>query len=300
MNQSSIRREFTLPLPEHYRISDILPYHERDRGALSEVVTGSTLRKAILWQYSPVEIQLNFSDDLVHAVIYCNDPPQYDWNGFFSRCIQRMCGLTQPIDLFRDQWGQHEELQPLFDTGTHLRFALTPTVFEALSWAVVSQQISVKAAVQLRHRMIKVCSVTTESGLYCYPDAKRLSQVTLEDLLAIGFPKAKAETLHRLCDFALDQDLDELDGNNEHHMYDLSQRLLAIKGIGHWTVNYGLLRGYGYLDGSLHGDIALRRALQILWQHPDDITDKQAEAWLSQFTPWRALVAAYLWQYTGA
>lgn len=32
----------------------------------------------------------------------------------------------------------------------------------------------------------------------------------------------------------------------------VAQRLLAIKGIGPWTVNYCLLRGYGWPDGSLH------------------------------------------------
>ncbi|HQT80624.1 MAG: hypothetical protein B7Z60_05325 [Ferrovum sp. 37-45-19] len=295
-----VRHELILPLPSGYRIADILPYHQRDEEALAEVVSGQSLRKGVVWYGSIAELMLNFQNHQVTASIQYGGHPQRDSNAAFLRCVQRMCGLTQPIHAFAQEWGSSELLEPLFTMGTDLRFALTPSVFEALSWAVVSQQISVKAAVKLRHRMIKLCDLTTPSGLYCYPDAVALSAISVADLSAIGFPKAKAETLKRLCDFAQGHSLDELDGNNPRHMHELSHQLLSVKGIGPWTANYGLLRGYGYLDGSLHGDIALRRALQIMWQHPDDVSDKQTEHWLAQFSPWRALVAAYLWQYTGA
>src|SRR3546814_18227053 len=69
----------------------------------------------------------------------------------------------------------------------------------------------------------------------------------------------------------------------------LRERLLAIRGIGPWTVNYTLLRGYGWLDGSLHGDVAVRHGIEALLSTPDKLNDKQAQAWLEEFSPWRAL-----------
>jgi DNA-3-methyladenine glycosylase II len=76
---------------------------------------------------------------------------------------------------------------------------------------------------------------------------------------------------------------------------DIHERLLAIRGIGPWTVNYTLLRGFGWLDGSLHGDVAVRRGMQILLNHPDKISEAAARQWLADFSPWRALLAAHLW-----
>ena len=73
------------------------------------------------------------------------------------------------------------------------------------------------------------------------------------------------------------------------------QQLLAVRGIGPWTVNYALLRGFGWLDGSLHGDVAVRRSLQSLLASPEKITEAATQAWLAQVAPWRALVAAPLW-----
>ena len=75
----------------------------------------------------------------------------------------------------------------------------------------------------------------------------------------------------------------------------LRERLLDIRGIGPWTVNYTLLRGFGWLDGSLHGDVAVRHGMQILLDSPDKISEKAAQQWLAEFSPWRALLAAHLW-----
>ena len=70
--------------------------------------------------------------------------------------------------------------------------------------------------------------------------------------------------------------------------------LSAIRGIGPWTISYALLRGFGHLDGSLHGDVAVRRNLARLLEK-DAVTEKETAAWLAPFSPWRALVAAHLW-----
>ena len=45
---------------------------------------------------------------------------------------------------------------------------------------------------------------------------------------------------------------------------EMTSRLLGIKGIGPWTISYALLRGFGWLDGSLHGDVAVRNGLKTL------------------------------------
>ena len=74
----------------------------------------------------------------------------------------------------------------------------------------------------------------------------------------------------------------------------VEKALLAIKGIGPWTVNYVLLRGFGWLDGSLHGDVAVRNALARLLARPG-VSQAEAGQWLAGFAPWRALVAAHLW-----
>lgn len=68
-----------------------------------------------------------------------------------------------------------------------------------------------------------------------------------------------------------------------------------MRGIGPWTVDYVLLRGYGWLDGSLHGDATVRRGLGRLIGMTNTLDAKAVQTWLMPFAPWRALVAAHLW-----
>jgi len=75
----------------------------------------------------------------------------------------------------------------------------------------------------------------------------------------------------------------------------IREQLLRVGGIGPWTVDYTLLRGYGWLDGSLHGDAAVRRKLQRLLGQTTKLTDAFTRGWLAEFSPWRALLAAHLW-----
>ena len=56
-----------------------------------------------------------------------------------------------------------------------------------------------------------------------------------------------------------------------------TQKLNEIKGIGPWTISYSLLRGFNYLNGSLHGDVAVQRNLQYLLKCSEKITAQETE-----------------------
>jgi DNA-3-methyladenine glycosylase II len=132
--------------------------------------------------------------------------------------------------------------------------------------------------------------------LWCMPEAAQLAQLGEEDLRAAGFSRSKTQTLRLLAQAVQSGELPLDDWAAMPHLpvAEIRERLLALKGIGPWTVNYMLLRGYGHLDGPLHGDVAVRRALALLLK-TDAMDAVQTELWLRDFAPWRALVAAHLW-----
>ena len=133
--------------------------------------------------------------------------------------------------------------------------------------------------------------------MYCYPDETILSKLSEEQLRQVGFSAAKANTLLTLSRYLIENKilLNRLLTSREE-IEELSTKLLQIRGIGPWSINYALLRGFGWLDGSLHGDVAVRRSLQKLLASDEQITEKETQKWLLEFSPWRALVAAHLWE----
>ena len=211
----------SIALPAGFRAEDILEFHRRDPQAFAERVAPG----------------LGFHPAHVDAELAIDSRSTAANEAALTRLICRMLGLTQRIEVFEQDYRQHPQLGPLIARQSGLRVPLAATPFEALTWAITGQQISVGAAVSMRRKLIKAAGPTHSSR----------------------------------------------------------ERLLDIRGIGPWTVNYTLLRGFGWLDGSLHGDVAVRHGMQILLDSPDKISEKAAQQWLAEFSPWRALLAAHLW-----
>jgi DNA-3-methyladenine glycosylase II len=167
-------------------------------------------------------------------------------------------------------------------------------VFEALTWAIIGQQINLSFAIALRRSFILLAGRQHSSGLWCYPDAHSAAALPLDALTGHKFSRAKAETLLRLAALVDDGTL-RLEPAADNDIGQISAALLAVKGIGPWTVNYGLLRGYGYADCSLHGDVAVRSALQTLLGAAERPDIREAEAILARYSPHRTMAAAHLW-----
>lgn len=297
-----------LPLPAGLRRDDILAFHRRDAEAVAERVTEDSLHKGLVWHGCPASLCLHFHGDAVDAHMDLQTTPAEDaaparMLAAFEAMVQRMLGLNQDVAAFERTHRDHPQLGPLLARQRGLRVPAAATPFEALSWAVTGQQISVRAAVAIRRRMIQACGLRHPCGLLCHPDAAQVQALGEAGLRGAGFTASKARTLLTLSDAVLSGEVPMADGAAPLHAEDadrIAQRLLALKGIGPWTVSYALLRGWGWMDGSLHGDVAVRRALAELPNHPDrplptPVTPEAAQAWLAPLSPWRALAAAHLW-----
>ena len=118
--------------------------------------------------------------------------------------------------------------------------------------------------------------------------------LSVDDLTSRKFSRAKAETILRLAALVARGEL-QLELADDNRIEQISAALLAVKGIGPWTVNYGLLRGYGYADCSLHSDVAVRAALQTLLGEDIKPDIKRTEEILARYSPHRTMVAAHLW-----
>jgi DNA-3-methyladenine glycosylase II len=165
-------------------------------------------------------------------------------------------------------------------------------VFEALTWAIIGQQINLPFAIALRRTFIQLAGRVHHAGLLCYPEAADVARLDLDQLTSRKFSRAKAETLLRLARLV---DSGELALARDADPAHAAHALLQVKGIGPWTVNYTLLRGYGYPDCSLHGDVAIRSAFQRLLGDTEKPSIERTEQLLSAYTPHRTMAAAYLW-----
>ncbi|MCC2596361.1 3-methyladenine DNA glycosylase 2 [Pusillimonas sp. MFBS29] len=284
-----------IPLPPDYRPQDILAFHRRDTQEIAERVDDSSLHKGLLWQGMPGHLSVRLRPRQASVELTLDGTAPTNSQSLLKTMVHRMLGLTQDIDTFEQQYRRHPLLGQLIAKQAGLRVPLAVTPFEALSWAIIGQQISVSAAVSIRRRLILATGLRHSSGLLCHPGPQEILALTPETLRQAGFSTGKARALQELAGLVASKQL-VLDTDLQAAAIEsLRDRLLAIRGIGPWTVNYTLLRGLGWLDGSLHGDVVVRHGIAALLGTTEKLNEKQAQAWLQEFSPWRALLAAHLW-----
>lgn len=350
--------EWTIALPDGYRLNDVLTFHRRDTEHVAEQVTADRLRKAVVLAGAPVLLDIGFDgvSDKASGGVSCgaagsaidgasggprigeidaasdgaldgaadtasggpgicasDDASDGPNNGHFAHCtahvdgaasealaaavheaLLNVLGLRIDPQPFAGMVAKDKLMGPLAKRQPGLRIVQSATVFEALTWAIIGQQINLAFAIALRRTFIQLAGIRHSSGLWCYPDAASAARLDVEALLSRKFSRAKAETLLR---FARIVDSGELDlAVSAHNPIEaISAALLAVKGIGPWTVNYGLLRGYGHADCSLHGDVAIRAALQALLGEDSKPDMRRTEQFLQRYAPHRTMAAAHLW-----
>jgi DNA-3-methyladenine glycosylase II len=285
----SIERH-TIALPPGYRRADAFAFHGRDADALAEQVDpeAGRIRKGVLLDGVPTTFDITLHDDRADCVVDSDGTPAIE---AVRDALVNMLGLRIDPAPFEQAVRDDPLFGPVVARQPGLRVIQSATVFEALTWAIIGQQINLPFAIALRRTFIALAGRAHSSGLWCYPEASDVARLDVDQLTGRKFSGAKAETLLRFARLvasgalALDRAVDPAG---------VSERLLAVKGIGPWTVNYALLRGWGYADCSLHGDVAVRNAIGRLrgTERPDM---RAAEAFLAAYRPHRTMAAAYLW-----
>lgn len=282
-------------LPADFRTSDIIAYHLRDPAQTSERWRDGVLYKGLSWEGRPVCLALEFDRARPSVTARIDTELSSFGQARLDRLLRTMLGLDQDIAGFESMAVKHAQLGPLVVRQQGLRVPVATTPYEALVWAILGQQISVHAAISIRRRFIQAVGHRHDNGLWCHPDAHAVALVSADTLRGAGLSAAKARTLLAASTAILQGDLRMLDHLDVQSAQTVREQLVAIRGIGPWTADYTLLRGYGWLDGSLHGDAAVRRSLTTLLQHREPVSADYTREWLSAFAPWRALAAAHLW-----
>jgi DNA-3-methyladenine glycosylase II len=278
-----------IALPPGYRAADVIAFHARAPEGVAEQVSASRIRKGVMLAGVPTLLDVTLTPTAALCTVDADGP---EATALADDALLNILGLRIDPAPFIAAAQDDALLGPLVERQGGLRIVQSATIFEALTWAIIGQQINLTFAIALRRTFIEQAGRRHSSGIWCYPEAQDAARLAPEELTSRKFSRAKADTVLRLAALAasgalpLERDAD---------LQAVSSALLAVKGIGPWTVNYGLLRGWGYADCSLHGDVAVRAALQALLGEDAKPDIARTELLLARYAPHRTMAAAHLW-----
>lgn len=163
------------------------------------------------------------------------------------------------------------------------------SLYEALAEAIVYQQLTGKAAATIFSRVKAL-------GGGALPAPAALAALPDEALRGAGLSRAKAAALRDLAAHAGDGRLPDLE---EAHALDdiaLVERLVAVRGIGPWTVEMLLIFRLGRTDVLPATDYGVRKGFQKVFRTRELPTPKQVLARGERWRPHRTMAAWYLWR----
>lgn len=162
--------------------------------------------------------------------------------------------------------------------------------FEYLIRAIIGQQVSVKAAKTLTQRIIQKFGTTfniEQQSYLQFPSAKILAKA---DLSGLGLTHRRIDTIVQIAQAYVDG---EFCTNHNTNLSELKKTLLEIKGIGPWTVDYLLMRGFFQPDIWLDTDLGVINAFK---KADENIDKKHLRLRAENWSPWRSYAVLALWR----
>jgi DNA-3-methyladenine glycosylase II len=190
--------------------------------------------------------------------------------------------------LSADPW-----LAPLVDAAPGLRVPGAWSGFELVVRAIVGQQVSVKAATTIIGRLVERAGKRIEDHphertAWRFPTPAALASV---DLAQIGMPGKRVAALQGFAQAvatgAVPLDDPAADATA------LRAALLALPGIGPWTVEYVAMRAWRDADAWPAWDLVLMQSIAA--RDPALVRPTQQRTRTDAWRPWRAYAAMHLW-----
>lgn len=161
------------------------------------------------------------------------------------------------------------------------------THFEALVEAIVSQQLSVKAADTIFLRFVALFGK--------FPKAEQILQIKDGKLREVGLSYQKISYIKDLATKVLSKDL-RLNTLSRLDNEAVITELIKVKGIGRWTAEMFLMFSLVRPDVFSTGDLGLRNAIIKLYKLKKPPTEKQLERITKKWSPHRTTASRYLWK----
>jgi DNA-3-methyladenine glycosylase II len=164
--------------------------------------------------------------------------------------------------------------------------------FHVLVWAILNQQLSVKAAQSIENKLLALlASRKFEQGLF---EMQGIISLSDKELASCGLSRQKIRYLRVLCTAVQSEQitlasLDKMDNES------ITDMLRPLPGIGPWTIDMFLMFSLARLDILPLGDLALRKAFSLHYPLPESAPLKDYQAIATSWQPYRTVASWYLW-----
>ena len=157
--------------------------------------------------------------------------------------------------------------------------------------SILSQQLSTKVATVIRKRFLNLYTGK--------PSPEQILATPYETLRSIGLSGAKANYVHNVARFAVENGMDyKVLGKMDNE--EIISHLTQIKGVGRWTVEMLLMFTLGREDVFAADDLGIQQAMIKVYKLDKSDKKKLREDMMrisTRWSPYRTYACLHLWQH---
>jgi DNA-3-methyladenine glycosylase II len=162
--------------------------------------------------------------------------------------------------------------------------------------AILGQQIASSVARIIRTLLIETYGPYLSfngQGHYAFPRPETLHTAPVEALRRLKLSQRKAEYVKGIALAAVDGP-GGLESLHQLPDAEVVKLVTALRGVGHWTAQWVLVRALGRPDAFPSGDLALQRVISKLYFNGERLGQERIEEFSQRWSPYRTYVTAYL------
>jgi AraC family transcriptional regulator of adaptative response / DNA-3-methyladenine glycosylase II len=285
---------FSVDLPPGFPLPHLLRTLGRDPLSVTERLAGMTYETASDLAGLPAVVRVEFGSARAAVSLVSKGPAGAAQAAAAHRQAIGMLGLSQDAAAF-SRLARRLGVGRLVAGRAGLRLSQTPGVMDGLLWCIIGQQINLPFACALKRRLVENLGTPLPGGLYSLPSAAAIARLDPSDLRPWQYSKQKAEYLIGAARLVAEGRLD-LGALTSMSATRAERTLLAVRGLGPWSVNYLMMRSLGFADCVPIGDTGVTSGLKTLFRLEERPDGDATRRLMSVFSPHRSLATAHLWQ----
>lgn len=227
---------------------------------------GSTYRRVITIGRRPIELAVTQAGSYAEPRLIVKTTPAVQDAASRRRIravVDRLLGLRIDLAGWYRMAAREPRLRPLAERFRGVKPPRFPDLFEALVNAFACQQLSLEVGLELLNRLSQLCGVHVRAereDRYAFPGPREVARKPPSRLRALGFSGQKTRAMIDLAR-AIARDHLDLEASECESDDDIRERLSGLRGVGRWTAEYVLLRGFGRLNVFPGDDVGAQKRL---------------------------------------
>ena len=153
---------------------------------------------------------------------------------------------------------------------------------KALSYLIIEQQVSFKAAIKIKERFKK--KIFNQSNV-------QVKNMDLDKLKSVGISYRKAQYIKNVYEYFENTNFDFLSASNENVILELTK----IKGIGQWSSEMFLMFVLLRIDIFSKGDLALMNSIRLNY-NIDKFDNYKIDTLIDSWSPYKTVASLLLWK----